>query len=158
VSVLGIDAPRVREAANVLVPVARAKVSLRLAPGQDPDAAMTSMVEHLQTHAPWGAQVRVESGAAAWPFAVEAHGPVFDAARQAFKEAWGTDAVEIGAGGTIPFVKAFADAYPNAQILLWGVEDPDGRAHGPNESLLLDDFRKNCLAEALLLERLAAAP
>jgi acetylornithine deacetylase/succinyl-diaminopimelate desuccinylase-like protein len=157
VSVLGIDAPRVREAANVLVPVARAKVSLRLAPGQDPDAAMASLVEHLQTHAPWGAQVRVESGAAAWPFMVEARGPVFDTARQALKEAWGTDAVEIGAGGSIPFVRAFADAYPNARILLWGVEDPDGRAHGSDESLLLDDFRKNCLAEALLLDRLAAS-
>jgi acetylornithine deacetylase/succinyl-diaminopimelate desuccinylase-like protein len=157
VSVLGIDAPRVRGATNVLVPVARAKVSLRLAPGQDPDAAMTSLVEHLQTHAPWGAQVRVESGAAAWPFLVEARGPAFEAARQAFKEAWGADAVEIGSGGTIPFVKAFADAYPSAQILLWGVEDPDGRAHGANESLLLDDFRKTCLAEALLLERLAAS-
>jgi acetylornithine deacetylase/succinyl-diaminopimelate desuccinylase-like protein len=157
VSVLGIDAPRIRGATNVLVPVARAKVSLRLAPGQDPDAAMTSLVEHLQTHAPWGAQVRVESGAAAWPFLVEARGPAFEAARQAFKEAWGADAVEIGSGGTIPFVKAFADAYPSAQILLWGVEDPDGRAHGANESLLLDDFRKNCLAEALLLERLAAS-
>jgi acetylornithine deacetylase/succinyl-diaminopimelate desuccinylase-like protein len=157
VSVLGIDAPRIRGATNVLVPVARAKVSLRLAPGQDPDAAMTSLVEHLQTHAPWGAQVRVESGAAAWPFLVEARGPAFEAARQAFKEAWGADAVEIGSGGTIPFVKAFADAYPSAQILLWGVEDPDGRAHGANESLLLDDFRKTCLAEALLLERLAAS-
>jgi acetylornithine deacetylase/succinyl-diaminopimelate desuccinylase-like protein len=156
VSVLGIDAPRVRGAANIVVPVARAKVSLRLAPGQDPDAAMTSLVQHLQTHAPWGAQVRVESGAAAWPFLVEARGPAFDAARQAFTEAWGTDAVEIGSGGTIPFVKAFADAYPSAQILLWGVEDPDGRAHGANESLLLDDFRKNCFAEAILLERLAA--
>jgi cysteinylglycine-S-conjugate dipeptidase len=157
VSVLGIDAPRVPEAANILVPVARAKVSLRLAPGQDPDRAMTALVEHLQSHAPWGAEVSVEAGASAWPYATAAEGPVYDAARAAFREAWGTDAVDIGAGGTIPFVKAFADAYPEAQILLWGVEDPDGRAHGANESLLLDDFRKNCLAEALLLRRLAAS-
>jgi cysteinylglycine-S-conjugate dipeptidase len=156
VSVLGVDAPGVREAANILVPVARAKVSLRLAPGQDPDAAMASLVQHLQSHAPWGAEVTVEAGAAGWPFAVEGQGPVFDAARRAFKEAWGTDAVEIGAGGTIPFVKAFADAYPDAQVLLWGVEDPDGRAHGANESLFLEDFRKNCLAEALLLDLLAS--
>lgn len=155
VSVLGIDAPRVREAANILVPVARAKVSLRLAPGQDPDEAMVALVSHLQANAPWGAEVTVGSGAAAWPMAVDARGPVFDAARQALKEAWGTEAVDIGAGGTIPFVKAFAEAFPETRILLWGVEDPDGRAHGANESLHLDDFRKNCLAEALLLERLA---
>ena len=156
VSVLGIDAPRVSEAGNVLVPVARAKVSLRLAPGDDPDKAMEALVRHLESSAPWGAQVRVERGAGAWPVAVDATGPVFDAARRSFQEAWGTESVEIGAGGTIPFVKAFTDAYPDAAILLTGVEDPDGRAHGANESLLLDDFRKVCLAEALLLEYLAA--
>jgi acetylornithine deacetylase/succinyl-diaminopimelate desuccinylase-like protein len=155
VSVLGIDAPRVQEAANILVPVARAKVSLRLAPGEDPDRAMDALARHLESNAPWGVKVTVDRGAAAWPFAVTADGPVFDAARRAFKEAWGTDSVDIGAGGTIPFVKAFADAYPDAAILLVGVEDPDGRAHGANESLLLEDFRKGCLAEALLLRDLA---
>jgi cysteinylglycine-S-conjugate dipeptidase len=93
--------------------------------------------------------------AAAWPYAVSAEGPVYDAARRAFREAWGADAVDMGAGGTIPFVKACADAYPDAAILLTGVEDPDGRAHGANESLLLDDFRKICLAETLLLHNLA---
>ncbi|MGH2692983.1 MAG: dipeptidase [Actinomycetota bacterium] len=155
VSVLGIDAPRLSEAGNVLVPVARAKVSLRLAPGDDPERAMDALVRHLESSVPWGAQVHVERGAGAWPIAVDATGPAFDAARRAFQEAWGTEAVEIGAGGTIPFVKAFAGAYPDAAILLTGVEDPDGRAHAANESLLLDDFRKVCLAEALLLEYLA---
>jgi acetylornithine deacetylase/succinyl-diaminopimelate desuccinylase-like protein len=155
ISVLGIDAPRVKEAANILVPVARAKVSLRLAPGEDPDLAMTAMLRHLEAAAPWGAQVSVRSGASSWPVAVDAKGPVFDVARQVLEEAWGTDPVDIGSGGAIPFVKAFADAYPEAKVLLWGVEDPDGRAHGANESLLLEDFRKNCLAEALLLERLS---
>jgi cysteinylglycine-S-conjugate dipeptidase len=157
ISVLGIDAPRVREAANTLVPVATAKVSLRLAPGQDPEAAMSALARHLEAAAPWGAHVTVHRGASSWPVAVDAHGPVFDAARQALKEGWGTDPVEIGTGGAIPFVKAIADAYPEAKVLLWGVEDPDGRAHGADESLLLEDFRKNCLSEAVLLERLADA-
>lgn len=155
VSVIGIDAPRVREAGNVLIPVARAKVSLRIAPGDDPDKAMDALVRHLESNVPWGARISVERGAGAWPVAVDASGPAFDAARRAFREAWGTDAVEIGAGGTIPFVKAFEDAYPDAAILLTGVEDPDGRAHGANESLLLDDFAKVRLSEALLLKYLA---
>lgn len=155
VSVLGIDAPRVREAGNVLVPAARAKVSLRLAPGQEPKRAMAALVRHLETNAPWGARVTVTPGASAWPFAVDTRGPVFDAARRAFREGWGADPVDIGAGGTIPFVKAFADAFPEAAILLVGVEDPDGRAHGANESLLLEDFRKGCVAEAVLLRELA---
>lgn len=155
VSVLGIDAPRVREAGNVLVPAARAKVSLRLAPGEEPDRAMAALVGHLESNAPWGARVTVTPGASAWPFAVDARGPVFDAARRAFRLGWGTEPVDIGAGGTIPFVKAFADAFPEAAILLVGVEDPDGRAHGANESLLLEDFRKGCVAEAVLLRELA---
>jgi acetylornithine deacetylase/succinyl-diaminopimelate desuccinylase-like protein len=154
-SVLGIDAPRVQEAANILVPVARAKVSLRLPPGQEPQPAMDALVSHLDSNAPWGAKVTVTPGASSWPYAVRAQGPVFDAARSALREAWGTDAVDIGSGGAIPFVKAFADAYPDTAILLTGVEDPDGRAHGANESLLLDDFAKVCLAEALLLRNLA---
>jgi acetylornithine deacetylase/succinyl-diaminopimelate desuccinylase-like protein len=139
------------------VPMARAKVSLRLAPGQDPDAAMSALLRHLEAAAPWGAHVTVHPGASSWPVAVDAEGPVVDAARQALKEGWGTDPVEIGTGGAIPFVKAFAGAYPEAKVLLWGVEDPDGRAHGADESLLLEDFRKNCVAAALLLERLADA-
>ena len=157
VSVLGIDAPSVREAANILVPMARAKVSLRLAPGDDPDRALAALARHLRDNAPWGAHVRVLDGAAAWPIAVDATGPVFDAARRAFHQGWGVEPVEIGAGGTIPFVKAFSDAYPDAAILLTGVEDPDGRAHGANESLLLEDFRKVCRSEALLLAELGAS-
>jgi cysteinylglycine-S-conjugate dipeptidase len=154
-SVLGIDAPPVQEAANILVPVARAKVSLRLPPGQEPDPAMDALARHLESNAPWGVKVTVDRGASAWPFEVRPEGPLFDAARSAFREAWGIESVDIGAGGTIPFVKAFADAFPDAAILLTGVEDPDGRAHGANESLLLDDFAKTCLAEALLLRNLA---
>jgi len=64
-------------------------------------------------------------------------------------------AVDIGAGGSIPFVAAFADAFPKTPILLTGAADPDSRAHGANESLHLDDFAKASLAEALLLDRLS---
>lgn len=155
VSVLGIDAPRIAEAANKLVPVARAKVSLRIAPGDDPDRAMDALVAHLESNAPWGAEVRATRGAKARPFALRAEGLVFDAARTALKEAWGVAPVDIGAGGSIPLVAAFADAFPETPILLTGAADPDSRAHGANESLHLDDFAKACLAEALLLGLLA---
>ena len=155
VSVLGIDAPRIGEAANKLVPVARAKVSLRIAPGDEPGRAMDALVAHLESNAPWGAEVRVTRGASARPFALRAEGPVFDAAREAMKEAWGLAPVDIGAGGSIPLVAAFADAFPETPILLTGAADPDSRAHGANESLDLDDLAKACLAEALLLVRIA---
>jgi acetylornithine deacetylase/succinyl-diaminopimelate desuccinylase-like protein len=155
VSVLAVDAPTVAEASNTLVPVARAKVSLRLAPGQDPVAAEDALRRHLESNAPWGARVTVGRGAAAHPFSVEAAGPAFEAMRSAFEEAWGVQAVNTGQGGTIPFVKEFADTYPDAAILLIGVGDPDSRAHGVNESVDLGELRRGCLGEALFLDKLA---
>ena len=155
VSVLAIDATPVAEASNTLIPTARAKVSLRIAPGDDPDRAMDALVEHLESHAPWGAKLQVTRGASAHPFAVKAEGTVYEAARKAFEDAWGTAPVEIGMGGTIPFVSAFSAAYPEASILLTGVGDPDSRAHGANESVDLGELERACLAEALFLRNLA---
>lgn len=89
-------------------------------------------------------------------FAADATGPIYDASRESFRAAWdGTDPVDIGVGGSIPFVAAFAQKFPEAAFLVTGVEDADSRAHGANESLHLDEFRRVCLAEALLLEHLA---
>jgi acetylornithine deacetylase/succinyl-diaminopimelate desuccinylase-like protein len=88
-------------------------------------------------------------------YAIDVTGPRYDAARAAFTAAWGTAPVHMGIGGSIPFVAEFADAFPDAAILVTGVEDPDSRAHGANESLHLGEFAKVCLAEALLLARLA---
>jgi acetylornithine deacetylase/succinyl-diaminopimelate desuccinylase-like protein len=155
ISVLAIDAPPVSQASNTLVPAAQAKVSLRLAPGDDPGRAMEALVRHLESNTPWGAQVTVTPGASAYPFAVKAEGAVFEAARAAFEEAWGRSPVDMGMGGTIPFVASFSEAYPDASILLTGVADPDSRAHGANESVDLGELQRGCLAEALLLRNLA---
>lgn len=158
VSVIGIDAPTVAGAANTLVPVARAKVSLRVAPGQDVAAAQAALTAHLQEHAPWGARVRVTPGTTGEPFGVRAQGGAYDVARAAFADAWGAPAVDTGCGGSIPFVAAFAEVLPDAAILVTGVEDPDTRAHGANESLHLGELARACLAETLLLARLAERP
>lgn len=156
VSVVGIDCPSVRNASNTLVPSARAKISMRLAPGQDPQAALSALAEHLTKNAPWGARVTVTLGEAGAAYTMAAAGPAYDAARDAFQVAWdGTPSVDIGLGGSIPFIAAFADTFPEASILVTGVEDPDGRAHGVDESLYLGEFARVCLAEALLLARLA---
>ncbi|MGH3655445.1 MAG: dipeptidase [Micromonosporaceae bacterium] len=155
VSVLGIDCPAVQGASNTLVPVARAKVSMRLAPGQDPEAALTALTGHLTTHAPWGAKVTILDSGFGAPYAVDAAGPAYDAAREAFQEAWdGAAPVDTGIGGSIPFIAAFAEAFPAASILVTGVEDPDSRAHGLDESLHLEEFQRACVAEALLLAKL----
>src|SRR5205807_7194438 len=108
-------------------------------------------VAHLESNVPWGARVVVTDGGVGEPFAVNADGPIYDAARRAFRDAWDHDPIDIGMGGSIPLVKAFADAYPDTALLLTGLEDPDGRAHGENESLHLGEFERACVAEALLL-------
>jgi cysteinylglycine-S-conjugate dipeptidase len=156
ISVIAIDAPTVAEASNTLVPMARAKVSLRIAPGDDAGSAMERLREHLMTHTPWGADVSVIDGETGQPFAVSADGPAYDAARRALTRAWGgTSPVDIGVGGSIPFIAELADMFPDAAVLVTGIGDPDTRAHGANEGLHLAEFERVCLAEALLLAELA---
>ncbi len=156
VSVVGIDAPRVDEAGMVLVPRARARIALRIAPEDDGDSARDALVRHLEAHVPWGAHVRVTAGRPVAPYAARTSGPAYAAAREAFADAWRVAPVEIGVGGSIGFLAPFAEAFPGAEVLITGVEDPDTRAHAPNESLHLADFERACLAEALLLHRLGS--
>ncbi|WP_425412297.1 dipeptidase [Luteipulveratus mongoliensis] len=154
ITTIGIDAPAVDTSSNTLVPSARAKVSVRLAPDEDPRAAYDLVAQHVRDHAPWGAKVEVTLDDEGGGFSADAQGPIYDEARAAFADAWGTEPVDIGVGGSIPFVAAFAERFPDAAILVTGVEDPDTRAHGANESLHLEEFAKVCVAEAVLLERL----
>lgn len=159
VSVLAIDAPQVSEAANVLVPRARAVVSLRLAPGEDAARAQRALAEHLRAHAPWGARVTVTPGAGvAEPVALPTTGPVYEVARRAFAAAYGNDTVEIGIGGSIPFIAEFARAFPEATVLVTGVGDPASRWHGVDESLHLGMWGRAVLAEARFLAALAETP
>jgi acetylornithine deacetylase/succinyl-diaminopimelate desuccinylase-like protein len=157
VAVLGVDAPPIATSTNQIVASARARVSLRLAPGDDTGRAMRAMIEHLKAAAPWGAEVTVTAGGEGTPYAVRVDRPAHAAMRRAFAEAWGRESLDIGTGGTIPFLAAFADAYPDAALLLTGVEDPRSNAHSENESLHLDDFERVCVAEALFFGYLAEA-
>lgn len=156
ISILGIDAPPTNAAPNALVPTARAKISVRIAPGDDPKKAYDALTAHLEARVPWGASVGVSREHDGQACVIDASGPVYDAARAAFREAWdGTDPVDIGVGGSIPFIATFQSMFPEAAILVTGVEDPDSRAHGPNESLNMAEFARACLAEALLLRNVA---
>jgi acetylornithine deacetylase/succinyl-diaminopimelate desuccinylase-like protein len=157
VSVIGIDATAVDRASNTLAPSARAKISLRLAPGQDPEAAMDALVAHLESHAPWNARVEVERGEAGAPGEVPLEGPYARAALAAFTTAWGRGPVTVGQGGSIPMVEAFHRLFPAATVLVTAVADPDSRMHGLDESLHLGDFRRACLAEFLFLHSIVTA-
>ena len=157
VAVLGIDAPRTDAVANVLLPRARAVVSMRLAPGDEAGAAQKALAAHLEEHVPWGARVTVTPGhGVAEPFSADTTGAAYDAARRAYAAAFGTEVAEVGLGGSIPFIAEFARTFPGAAVLVTGVGDPASRWHGIDESLHLEMFGRGVLAEALLLAELAA--
>lgn len=153
-SVIGIDATSVAHASNTLAPSARAKISLRVAPGQDPAEALAALRAHLEAHAPFGARVTVTDGELGRPWAGAADSPLARVAREAYAEAWGTDVVDVGLGGSIPLVADLLEVFPEATVLVTGVEDPDSRAHSENESVHLGELERAALAEALLLARL----
>lgn len=158
-SVLGLDAPPTGQAANALVASAKAKLSLRIAPGDDPDAAYQAVVAHLRAHAPWGAAVEVSPEGLGAPCEVDTTAPGYAVARDALRTAWdGVEPVDIGIGGSIPFIATFQKLFPGATILVTGVGEPRSQIHGPNESLHLGEFGRVCLAETLLLHHLGHGP
>lgn len=155
-SITGLDAPKVEGASNTLVASARAKISLRIAPGDTTANALACLRQHLEAHVPWGAELTVTVVDTGEATQIDATGPAYDAARAAFQEAWdGTAPVDMGVGGSIPFIAEFLEAFPEASVLVTGVEDPDTRAHGANEGLHLAEFERVVLAEALLLKNLS---
>ncbi|HEX5086254.1 MAG TPA: dipeptidase [Nocardioides sp.] len=157
-TVTGIDAPPAQGASNTLVPAARAFISMRIAPGDSTANAAARLREHLEKHVPWGAQVTCTLSDKGEPIVIDATGPAYDAARAAFTEAWdGVAPVDMGVGGSIPFIAEFLQTFPDASVLVTGVEDPDTRAHGANEGLHLAEFERVVLAEALLLRNLGAS-
>jgi len=156
VTITGIDAPSVKDASNTLVPSVRVRVSARVAPGQRAEEAYEAIIGHLRAHAPFGAQLEVDGLDLGQPFLVDTSGWAVADAKAVLAEAFGNETVEMGVGGSIPFIAELAERFPAAQILVTGVEDPDSRAHSPNESLHVPSLEKAILGEALLLARLAS--
>ena len=118
--------------------------------------AIECLRDHLEAHVPWGAALSFTVVDTGEPTAIDATGPAYEAARAAFTEAWdGVRPIDMGVGGSIPFIAEFLESFPEASVLVTGVEDPDTRAHGANEGLHLAEFERVCLAEALLLDNLA---
>ena len=155
ISVLAIDAPRASEAINQLVASARAVISLRLAPGDDPERAKAALERHLEANVPWGAQLTIGNWGFGEAFLMDTTGAAYDAYRESFRIAWGRDTADIGIGGSIPIVGDLSERYPEAAILLTGVGDHLSREHGPNESVDLGELQRGILAESIALRLLA---
>jgi acetylornithine deacetylase/succinyl-diaminopimelate desuccinylase-like protein len=150
-SIIGLDATPVKEASNTLWPVATARLSMRVPPGQDATAAQDALVRHLEAHVPWGAELKVTRGPTGEAFTGATSGPAYSALKAALGAAWGREAIDIGQGGSIPFLFDFARTFPGAALLVTGVEDPESNAHSENESLHLAEFENVCVAEATFL-------
>lgn len=154
ITVTGIDAPSVINASNTLVPAVTVKVSVRIAPGQSAVDAFAAVEKHLRSNAAFGAELTIADVDFGNPFLVDTSGWAVAEVKDAMRQAWGSVPVETGIGGSIPFISDLVEVFPEAQILITGVEDPDSRAHSPNESLHLGVFRRAILTEALLLAKL----
>lgn len=157
VAVLGVDAPRIHGSSNQVVPVASARISLRIAPGDDPVAANERLCSFLMDAAPWGVEVTVDGGAseAGRGHVVDTDLPAYAAARAALAEAYGRDVMEIGSGGSIPLVPLLAETFPGIAVLMWGAMDERSNIHSVNESVDLGEIERMAVAEALLMRRLA---
>ena len=155
ISVTGIDAPSVQNASNTLIPSVSLKVSVRIAPGQTANDAFEAIKAHIVETAPWGAKVEFGQPDLGNPFLVDTSGSAAALELGALRDAWdGEEPLLAGVGGSIPFVADLVSVFPEAQILITGVEDPESRAHSPNESLSLKVLERAVIAESLFLIRL----
>lgn len=154
VTAIGLDATPTAGASNSLIPEAKARLSLRLAPGSDAKESLRLLMAHLHANAPWGVEVvtvPVQTGDA---FLAQTGGPIFTTAQSALTAAFGHDAKVTGSGGTIPLLTTLQSAAPAAEFVVWGPGDGDSQVHAANESLDLEELQRMIVAEALLLEML----
>ena len=150
-TLIGLDYPSVALSSNTLVPSVRAKLSLRIAPGDEPREALEALKQHILTNNPLGAEIEFGAVELGRPFSLGESGWAKDLAARALKAAYGHDSVDIGIGGSIPFIADLEAVFPGVQVLVTGVEDPDSRAHSPNESLHIETLEKAIVAQALIL-------
>ena len=151
ITVIGIDAMSVAMSSNTLLPSVKAKISMRIAPGQEPEVALDLLRKHLLENAPFGAKVTFGDIELGKPFEAQSDGWAKQLANNSLSAAFGNESVDIGIGGSIPFIADLLEVFPSAQILVTGVEDADSRAHSPNESVHVDTLRGAMVAESLFL-------
>ena len=159
INVVALSGPPSAESpSNVLTPKAKARVSLRLAPNQDTAAALKALKEHLKKAVPWGAKATITEVGEGRGFAAKETSAHLAVIKKALTDAYpGESVAEAGQGGSIPLVAAFAKANKEADVVLWGCEEPLANIHGIDESVSYSELEHMTLAEANLLHALATA-
>ncbi|MCK1797726.1 dipeptidase [Streptomyces sp. XM4193] len=157
VTVLGIDCPPIVGATPSVQATAAALVSLRVPPGIDATEATERLADHLRAHVPWGARAEIERQGQGQPFRADTGSPAYTAMASAMREAYdGVEMAVAGQGGSIPLCNTLAALYPDAEILLTGLSEPQAQIHAVNESVSPQELERMSVAEALFLQRLAA--
>ncbi|HET9381461.1 MAG TPA: dipeptidase, partial [Streptomyces sp.] len=156
VTVLGIDCPPVLGATPSVQASARALISLRVPPGTDAAEAAKLLRSHVEAHTPWGARVRVEQTGRGQAFRADTTSPAYRAMADAMAVAYpGEEMQYAGQGGSIPLCNTLATLYPEAEILLIGLSEPEAQIHAVNESVSPGELERLSVAEALFLRNYA---
>ncbi|MFD3478453.1 dipeptidase [Streptomyces sp. NPDC058695] len=156
VTVLGIDCPPVVGATPSVQAGARALISLRVPPGIDAVEATKLLVAHIESHTPWGARVQVEQIGQGQAFRANTGSPAYAAMTEAMSVAYdGQEMQYAGQGGSIPLCNTLASLYPEAEILLIGLSEPEAQIHAVNESVSPQELERLSVAEALFLQKYA---
>ncbi|MGW1132532.1 M20/M25/M40 family metallo-hydrolase [Streptomyces griseoluteus] len=157
VTVIGIDCPPVVGATPSVQAGARAQISLRVPPGVDAAEATKLLTAHLEAHVPWGARVSIEQVGQGQPFRADTTSPAYRAMADAMAAAYRGETMQYaGQGGSIPLCNTLAGLYPEAEILLIGLSEPEAQIHAVNESVSPEELERLSVAEALFLNNYAA--
>jgi len=155
ITVLAVQSPPLDDAVPALLPSAKALVSVRTPPGVEVSRVHAALAEHLRTHTPWGAHLDIRRVTSGPSFLADTGGAAHEVMRGALRDSFGAPVSEVGAGGSIAVCSALRTLYPQAEIILCGVEDPPSNIHGANESVSPREIAAMAQAEALFLRRLA---
>ncbi len=154
-SVIALEARNLKDSTPQIIETARARISIRTVPDQNPKDIQDKLINFLKKDPPYNARVTtIPAFCAPW-WITNPEGPAFEAAIKALEKGYEHTVALIGCGATIPFVGPFSRALGNVPAILLGLEDPSCNAHSENESLNLDDFWKSIKSAVYLYESLA---
>ncbi|MFF0752482.1 dipeptidase [Streptomyces sp. NPDC004267] len=152
VTVIGIDAHPVAGATPSIPSTARAQISLRVPPGQDAAKATELLYAHLEKHTPWNARVSFEQVGQGQAFQADTSSPAYTSMAEAMRIAYpGEEMQTAGMGGSIPLCNTLAALYPESEILLIGLSEPEAQIHAVNESVSPEELERLSVAEAHFL-------
>ncbi|APE20140.1 MULTISPECIES: dipeptidase [Streptomyces] len=152
VTVVGIDCHPVAGATPSIPASARAQISLRVPPGQDAVEATKLLFAHIEKHTPWNARVSFEQVGQGQPFQADTSSPAYASMAEAMRIAYpGEEMQTAGMGGSIPLCNTLAELYPESEILLIGLSEPEAQIHAPNESVSPEELERLSVAEAHFL-------